>query len=191
MKEAEEICPKSKEEWRKWLSENHKDKAAVWLVFYKKDSPNFNLSWSDSVDEAICFGWIDSTKRTIDKERYKQYFSKRKPKSIWSKINRDKVAELTEKGLMSEAGLETIRVAKENGSWTILDEIENMETPSDLLKELDQYEQALANYENFSKSAKKSILYWLISAKRPETRQKRIKEVAENAELNQMPKPFR
>ena len=88
MKDAEEFCPKNHEEWRKWLELNHDQKEAVWLIFYKKKSPNYNLSWSDSVDEALCFGWIDSTKKTINSEKYMQYFCKRKPKSNWSKINK-------------------------------------------------------------------------------------------------------
>src|SRR5690606_10495074 len=127
MKEAEEICPKNKNEWRKWLELNHIKKDAVWLIFYKKTSPKYNLSWSESVDESLCFGWIDSTKKTIDTERYKQYFTKRKAKSNWSKINKEKVKNLIDKGLITEAGLKSIEIAKENGSWTILDAVENLE----------------------------------------------------------------
>ena len=92
MNNTEEFCPSNQQDWRNWLELNHKNKDAVWLIFYKKNSPNFNLSWSESVDEALCFGWIDSTKKAIDKEKYKQYFSKRKAKSNWSKINKEKVA---------------------------------------------------------------------------------------------------
>jgi len=116
MKIKEEYCPSNQQEWRSWLELNHKSKEAVWLVFYKKKSPKYNLSWSQAVDEALCFGWIDSVKKTIDHETYIQYFSKRKPKSNWSKVNKDKVNNLIVNGLMKEEGLKSIAIAKENGS---------------------------------------------------------------------------
>ena len=111
MKDAEEYSPTSQKDWRTWLQSNHQNKDAVWLIFYKKSSPKYNLSWSESVDEALCFGWIDSTKRPIDNEQYKQYFSKRKAKSNWSKINKDKVQALIDQGLMQEAGYQSIDIA--------------------------------------------------------------------------------
>lgn len=104
IKNAESFCPKSTEDWRKWLEINHKKKEALWLIFYKKSAPKYNLSWSEAVDEALCFGWIDSTKRTIDTEEYQQYFCKRKAKSNWSKVNKDKVKTLIEQGLMAREG---------------------------------------------------------------------------------------
>lgn len=191
MKEAEEICPKNKKEWREWLELNHKEKNAVWLIFYKKSSPNFNLSWSESVDESLCFGWIDSTKKTIDNERFKQYFSKRKPKSNWSKVNKDKIKNLIDQRLMKEAGYKSIEIAKENGSWTILDAVENLEIPKDLEQELKIHKEAMRYFESLTKSLKKQLLYWVISAKRDETRNKRIKEIVENASIQQKPKQFK
>lgn len=191
MKEAKEICPKNRKAWREWLQLNHIEKDAVWLIFYKKKSPNFNLSWSESVDEALCFGWIDSTKKTVDKERYKQYFSKRKPKSNWSKVNKDKITSLIDQGLMKKAGYKSIEIAKENGSWTILDTIENLEIPEDLERELKSLKGAREFFEKQSKSYKKSMLYWVFSAKRKETRNKRIMEIVENASVQRKPKQFR
>lgn len=191
MKEAEEICPKNSKEWREWLERNHEDKDAVWLVFYKKNSPNFNLSWSDSVDASLCFGWIDSTKKKIDKECFKQYFSKRKPKSNWSKVNKEKVKILTEQGLMKDAGYRSIEVAKENGSWWILDTVENLEIPNDLERELERHNGAAEYFESLTKSIKKSLLYWIVSAKRIETREKRIKEIGRNASVQTIPKLFK
>lgn len=191
MKEAEEICPKNKQEWRKWLEVNHLEKDAVWLIFYRKTSVNYNLSWSESVDESLCFGWIDSTKKTIDAERYKQYFTKRKAKSNWSKVNKEKVKSLIDEGLMRKSGFKSIEIAKENGSWTILDTVENLEVPNDLLQELKKNQKAIEYFENLSKSDKKSILYWLVSAKREVTRAKRIVEVVENARLQLKPKQLR
>lgn len=191
MKEVEEICPSSREEWRNWLELHHEEKEAVWLVFYKKSSPNFNLSWSESVDESLCFGWIDSTKKTIDKERFKQYFSKRKPKSNWSKVNKDKVKNLIDQRLMKEAGFKSIEVAKKNGSWTILDTVERLEIPEDLEKELRKQKGAMQYFESLNKSSKKTLLYWLVSAKRDNTRNKRISEIVNNASLQMKPKQFR
>ena len=190
MKEAQEYCPKNQKDWRAWLELNHKEEKPVWLIFYKKKSPSYNLSWSDSVDEALCFGWIDSTKRTIDSEKYKQYFSKRKAKSNWSKVNKDKVEILIAKGLMQEAGYKSIEIAKENGSWTILDAVEALIIPDDLKKELAKDKRAKDFFESLSKSAKKVLLYWVFSAKRKETRQKRILEIVEKASNNMKPKQF-
>lgn len=191
MKDFQEYCPKNKDEWRAWLSLNHVKEEAVWLVFYKKKSPNFNLSWSDSVDEALCFGWIDSVKKSIDEERYKQYFCKRKVKSIWSKVNKDKVKALTDQGLMKAEGNKSVAIAKENGSWNTLDEVEALVTPDDLKEEFLNHKGALDFFEGLSKSVKKNLLYWVMSAKREETRNKRILEVAKNASENLKPKQFR
>jgi uncharacterized protein YdeI (YjbR/CyaY-like superfamily) len=143
------------------------------------------------VDEALCFGWIDSTKRTMDNEKFKQYFTKRKATSNWSKINKDKVKLLIDQGLMKEEGYKSIEIAKENGSWTILDGIEALIIPDDLLEELKNHKGSMDYFESLSKSAKKILLYWVISAKRKETRQKRIVEIAENACENLKPKQFR
>ncbi|MEP0005292.1 MAG: YdeI/OmpD-associated family protein [Balneola sp.] len=191
MKDVEEFCPNDKKDWRDWLELNHNKKEAVWLIFYKKKSPNYNLSWSESVDEALCFGWIDSTKKAIDNEKYRQYFCKRKSKSNWSKINKDKVKTLMDLGLMKEAGYKTIEVAKENGSWTILDEVEALVIPEDLKSAFEKYNGSMEYFNSLSKSVKKQLLYWIVSAKRDETRQKRIQQIVEDAGQNMKPKQFR
>lgn len=166
-------------------------KQSVWLVYFKSSTKIASLSWSEAVDEALCFGWIDSTKKTIDNEKYMQYFSRRKPKSIWSKINKDKVAYLTSKNLIQEAGYKTVEIAKKNGSWFILDEVEALILPKGLRKEFDKREDSLEYYESLSKSTKKILLSWIVLAKRAETKQKRIIEIAENASRNTKPKQFR
>lgn len=191
MKDVEDYCPYDKKDWRKWLELNHNEKDAVWLIFYKKKSPSYNLSWSESVDEALCFGWIDSTKRPIDDEKYKQYFSKRKAKSNWSKINKDKVKTLIDQGLMKAAGYKTIEIAKEDGSWTILDEIEALTVPEDLKNEFANHKGSMEYFDSLSKSIKKILLHWIVSAKRTETRQKRVLEIAQNARNHLKPKQFR
>lgn len=169
--------PKSLTAWRRWLEKNHISKQAVWLVFYKKSSQKKSLTWSEAVDVALCFGWIDSKKIKIDEETAHQFFSKRKAKSTWSKINKEKVENLIATGLMREAGYISIETAKQNGSWTILDEVEELIIPKDLKAELKNKPVAKVYFENLSRSVKKAILQWLVMAKRPETRQKRIDEI--------------
>ncbi|MDB4534311.1 YdeI/OmpD-associated family protein [Vicingaceae bacterium] len=191
MKDVEEYCPKDKKDWRKWLVLNHLKKDAVWLIFYKVKSSKHNLSWSDSVDEALCFGWIDSTKRSIDDETFIQYFCKRKAKSNWSKVNKDKVKTLIDQDLMQEKGYKSIEIAKENGSWTILDSVEALIVPEDLKESFASHKGATEYYNSLSNSSKKTLLYWLNSAKRTETRQKRILEIVENASQSLKPKQFR
>ncbi len=109
MKVVEEFCPCNQKDWRKWLELNHNTKEAVWLLLYKKKSPDHHLSWSESVDEALCFGWINSIKKTINAEKYKQYFCQRKAKSNWSKINKDKVKNLTDLGLIKRPATKALK----------------------------------------------------------------------------------
>lgn len=182
--------PKNIKEWRKWLHKNHVSKPNVWIVLYNKASGKSTISWSDAVEVALCYGWIDSKKIKIDEEKSHQYFCKRKPKSTWSKINKDKIAKLIELDLLVEAGYITIEVAKQNGSWTILDEVEELQIPIDLEKAFKTYNGSKQFFLSLSKSVKKSILQWLVLAKRPETRQKRIEEIAELASKGMKPKQF-
>lgn len=191
MKDVEEYCPVDSKDWRKWLELNHQKKDAIWLILYRKKSSKFNLSWSDAVDEALCFGWIDSTKKTVDDISYKQYFTKRKPKSNWSKINKEKVKTLIDQGLMREEGYKSVNVAKENGSWTILDSIEDLIIPKELQEAFEQSAGSLEYFESLSDSSKKILLYWVVSAKREETKRKRALEIAENASKGTKPKQFR
>ncbi len=182
------FCPESREEWRRWLEENHIEEESIWLVQYKVKSKKKSITWSESVEEALCFGWIDSVRRTIDDESYKQYYSKRKPNSTWSKINKDKVVILAEQGLMAEAGLLTIEVAKKNGSWTILDTVEELIVPTDLEEAFAKEANSKEYYLSLSKSTQKMLLAWVALAKRPETRQKRIDEIAKLAAKQKLPK---
>ena len=186
--DIETFYPASQIAWRKWLQKNHKSKQAVWLIFYSKSSVNVSISWSNAVDEALCFGWIDSKKIKVDEETSHQYFSKRKPKSTWSKINKDKVERLVEQGLMTEAGFASIEIAKNNGSWTLLDEVEQLVIPKDLEAEFTNKPKSKDFFISLSKSTRKAILQWLILAKTTETRQKRIAEIIENAGQNLKPK---
>lgn len=190
---SEEIAifyPENNQQWRQWLQENHDSKQAVWVVFYKKSSGKPTISWSDAVNEALCFGWIDSKKISIDSERSHQFFSKRKAKSNWSKINKEKIQWLIESGLMTKAGYESVEIAKQNGSWTILDSVEELIIPEDLEEAFQLYEGSQDFFLGLSKSVRKMMLYWVISAKRPETRQNRITEIVESAARKLKPKQF-
>jgi uncharacterized protein YdeI (YjbR/CyaY-like superfamily) len=175
---------KTQKEWRKWLEKNHQSEKSVWLIIYKKGSETPSVYYPDAVDEALCFGWIDSKPNKRDDESYYQFFAKRNPKSNWSKVNKDKVARLLEKALITPAGLEVIEIARQNGTWYALDEIEQLFIPEDLLNLLDKNKTAYKNWEGFPRSSKRGILEWISNAKRPETRQKRIEETVELAEKN-------
>lgn len=177
--EIEIFCPTNQQEWRQWLEENHGSKQAVWLVYYKKKAQMPTISWSEAVDEALCFGWIDSTAKPIDEHTYKQFFTKRKHKSVWSKVNKNKIEQLIKNGLMAEAGHKIIEIAKQNGSWTILDDVEALIIPEDLEIEFQKNSGLKEIFLSLSKSVRKAYLYRLILAKQTETRQKRIKEIIE------------
>lgn len=174
----------SAKEWRKWLKKNHQSERSVWLIIYKKGSKVPSVYYSEAVDEALCFGWIDSKANKRDEDSYYQYFAKRNPKSKWSQINKEKVEKLLAKNLMSPAGLEMIQIAHETGTWTALDEVENIIIPPDLEKAFAENNTALTNWDNFPRSAKRGILEWLLNAKKNETRIKRINETVELAAKN-------
>lgn len=159
-------------------------------MYFRVSSQVPSVSWSEAVDEALCFGWIDSTKKSIDEERYIQYFSKRKPTSTWSKINKEKVSQLIQQGRMTDAGYETIRTAKQNGTWSIMDDIENLIIPKELKIALGENNIAKNYFESQSKSTMKGMLYWIVIAKRKETRQKRIDEIVRLASQGKRPKQF-
>jgi uncharacterized protein YdeI (YjbR/CyaY-like superfamily) len=190
-KEKATFCPANAQEWRQWLEKNHRSEQSVWLVQYKKSSDNPTVSWSEAVDEALCFGWIDSTRKTLDHETFIQFFTKRKPTSIWSKINKEKVKQLIADGRMTEAGLKSIETAKANGSWTILDDVEELKVPADLENAFDLHPGSRDFFLSLSKSVRKMFLVWVVLAKREETRQKRIAEIAELAAEGLRPKQFR
>lgn len=173
------------------MQEHHKKASSVWVIFYKKKSGLPSISWSTAVEVALCFGWIDSKKVTIDEKEYRQYFSKRKAVSTWSKINKDKVQKLIDQDLMTEAGFASIKIAKENGSWTLLDSVEALVIPNDLEQAFESKPGSKDFFQSLSRSLRKSILSWPVLAKRAETRQKRIEKIAELASQNMVPKQFR
>jgi len=179
-----ELYFKNDQEWRNWLHENHTINNGVYLIFYKVTSKQPSMRWEEAVKVALCYGWIDSTVKKLDEERRRQYFCPRKPKSVWSKLNKTYIIDLIKDDLMHQSGLKSIAIAKENGSWTSLDAVENGIIPDDLKKAFDKNKLAYTNYKNFAKSYKKSYLYWLNQAKRAETRDKRIIEIIRLCKAN-------
>ncbi len=186
----ETFSPTSRENWREWLAENHRSKQSIWLVYYKIQANIPTVSYNDAVDEALCFGWIDSTKKSLGNDTFMQFFSKRKPNSVWSKINKGKIQRLIDEGLVTEAGFESIEKAKQNGSWSILDEVEELIIPEDLENEFNTKAGSKDFFLSLSKSVRKAILQWLVLAKQAETRQRRITEIAELASQKLKPKQF-
>lgn len=184
----ETITPKNRAAWRKWLQQNHDKKAGIWLIYYKKNVAIVTVSYVDAVEEALCFGWIDSKAKPIDDEKYMQYFGPRKANGGWSKINKARIAQLQADGLMTEAGQQVIDAAIANGTWTLLDEIEELIIPADLAAAFKKNKKARTYYDSLSRSDKRAILLWLVMAKRPETRTKRIAEVVTLASEGKKPK---
>jgi uncharacterized protein YdeI (YjbR/CyaY-like superfamily) len=179
--------PPTREEWRQWLKDNHATSPGIWIIYYKKGTQKPTVSYEDAVEEALSFGWIDSTANSLDEERYTQLFTPRNAKSNWSRINKQRVEKLIKMGTMTPAGLEKIEIAKKNGSWTIMDDVEDLIVPDDLEIEFKKNKEAISNYNNFSNSVKKQVLWFIVSAKRPETRKRRIEKVIKALEKNEKP----
>lgn len=185
--ELKTFYARDRQAWRKWLEKNHAKSAGVWLIYYKKSSGNTRLEYNDAVEEALCFGWIDSTSRPMDHEKYMQRFTPRKAKSGWSALNKRRVEKMIEQNLMTKAGLEKIEEAKRNGAWEHLDHVEALKLPEDFEKALSRNKKAKINFENFPQFTKKQFLYRINSAKRPETRKERIKLLVKMAAANKKP----
>jgi uncharacterized protein YdeI (YjbR/CyaY-like superfamily) len=175
--------------WRAWLEQNHATSSGVWLVTFKKHSGQPHLDYGESVEEALCYGWVDSTSGKVDDLRSMRYHAPRKARSGWAKPNKERIVRLLEVGLMQPSGLAKIEAAKRDGSWTLLDAVEALEVPDDLEQALRGFPNAGSNFTAFPKSAKRGILEWIVQAKRPETRAKRIAQTArlanENVRANQ------
>ena len=164
-------------EFKEWLHNNHSNYNGIYLIFYTVANENDSMRWEEAVRVALCYGWIDSTVKSLGDGKRRQYFCPRKPKSVWSKVNKNHIKKLKTEGLMHATGLASIKIAKENGSWTSLDNVENGVIPEDLQAAFNKNPQAFENYSNFTRGQCKSYLYWLNQAKREETRLKRIVEI--------------
>lgn len=177
--------------WRAWLEERHATARGVWLVYYKKGSGRPRVAYADAVEEALCVGWIDSRPNALDAERSTQLFSPRKPGSPWSRLNKQRIETLTAAGLMRPAGLAVVAAAKADGSWSAYDAIEDLTLPDDLAEALAAAPTAQAYFDAFPPSSKKNILWWIVSAKRSETRTKRVAETVRLATENKRANHYR
>ena len=185
--------PRDREAWQHWLQENHHQSHGIWLITFKKSSGKQTFTQSEAIEDALCFGWIDSQPAKLDEERTMLYFSPRKPGSGWSKLNKERIAKMQAANLMQSAGLEKIATAQQDGSWSKLDSLDALEIPDDLDAAFQKYPQARQNFKAFPPSTQRGILEWVIQAKRAQTRAKRIEETAklasQNQRANQWPRP--
>ena len=181
---GEQVQVESRAAWRAWLEQNHARDQGIWLVRFKKHCAARYVSYDEAVEEALCFGWIDSLPRRLDADRTMLWLSPRKAGSGWSKLNKERVERMLEADLMTPAGLAAVENAKADGSWQALDAVDALEIPADLGAALDRYAQARHYFEAFPPSTRRGILEWISNAKRPQTRAKRIEETARLAQEN-------
>jgi uncharacterized protein YdeI (YjbR/CyaY-like superfamily) len=185
----EAVYPPDRAAWRAWLEAYHTSAKGVWLVYYKKGSGMPTIAYPDMVKECLCFGWIDSRVSRLDEARYLQLITPRKPRSVWSKINKGYVEELKRENLLAPAGLRAIQIAKDNGSWSSLDEVEALTIPEDLAAALAASPVAQATFATYSPSTLKLALTRLAAAKRPVTRQRRLTDLIALAAEGKKPVP--
>ena len=183
------LQPATLADWRAWLADNHARPEGVWLITYRPATGKTPFSYEQAVEEALCFGWIDGQARRLDDERTMLWFAPRRPGSGWARTNKARIERLIADGRMTPAGLAKIEAAQADGSWTLLDSVERLEVPDDLAAEFDKYPDARAHFDAFPPSARRMALTWIATAKRPETRAKRVAETArlaqENVRVNQ------
>lgn len=170
------VTPASRADWRGWLASNTDRQEGLWIVYRKKASGLVGPVYDDLVEEALCFGWIDSQVLRVDDHRIMQWFSPRRKGGLWSALNKTRIERLVREGLMTEVGQATIDAAQADGSWSQTDEVDARIVPADLASALDAVPEAMAAYETLSDSAKKQYLWWIHAAKRPATRVNRIEE---------------
>ena len=179
MGDLKQIQPKSRAAWRRWLEKHHATSRGIWLVYAKKHTGIPSLTYNDAVEEALCFGWIDSLIHPIDDSLYRQVFTPRKEKSAWSAANRKRVERLIEAGVMTAAGLALVTLAKKTGRWEAHKPSESLTLPAELKKALNANAAAKKNWPTYTESQRKMFLYRVHGAKRPETRAERVARVIE------------
>jgi uncharacterized protein YdeI (YjbR/CyaY-like superfamily) len=182
--DAPDVEPGSLAAWRRWLRANHDTSDGVWLVLDKTTAPRIRLTVSDAVDEALCWGWIDSLPRKVDDSRWKLWLAPRKPKSVWSKVNKTKLERLLAEGRVQPPGLAAIDRAKANGSWSSIDQAESLEIPEDLARALAAVPGARGHFDAFPPSVRRGILGWISGAKTSTTRNARVQKTATMAGEN-------
>jgi uncharacterized protein YdeI (YjbR/CyaY-like superfamily) len=188
MADAPMVHAEDRAAWRAWLEANHASETGAWLVSWRRGRGP-RVEYEEAVEEALCFGWIDSQGGNIDDARSRQYFAPRKAQSGWAATNKARIERLIATGLMRPAGLAAIERAKANGSWRLLDDVEQGIVPDDLAAALAAHPPAAANFDAFPKSAKRAMLAWTAQAKRLATRAQRIQAIAERAAVNERAYP--
>jgi len=171
----------TRDQWRAWLTDNVTSARGVWLCSWRTTTDRLRCPYPEAVEEAICFGWIDSTATVLDDERSLQLFTPRRPKSPWTRLNRERAAEMERRGLMTDAGRNAIAAARANDWWTISDQVEDLVEPAELTAALDRDPRARANWDGFPPSARKQMLWWIVSAARDTTRAGRIAQIITEA----------
>lgn len=179
------VEPASRAAWRAWLGENHATAPHAWLVTRKKAAGGPALTYAEAVEEALCVGWVDSVPRALDAERSMLYFAPRQRGSGWSRPNKERARRLEATGRMLPAGQARVDAARADGSWTLLDDVENGVVPDDLARALAAQPGAGAFWDAFPRSARRGILEWIHLAKQPETRARRVAETVEKAARNE------
>jgi uncharacterized protein YdeI (YjbR/CyaY-like superfamily) len=172
-------------EWRSWLEENCRSGEAVWLIVYNKGSSTPSVRWHDAIENALCYGWVDSKAVKRDRESCYLCFSPRNPNSTWGRMNRQRAEKMIEAGLMRPRGQELIDHAKAIGTWAKLADAQNLVIPGDLQAAFDENEMAFGYFRAFPPSSRRVILEWIAQAKKPETRQRRIQKTVELAARNE------
>jgi uncharacterized protein YdeI (YjbR/CyaY-like superfamily) len=172
------VHPLTRADWRDWLREHHDRPEGVWLVSWKRSTAKPRVEYDEAVEEALCFGWVDSTAGTVDDERSQLWFAPRRKGSGWSRSNKERVERLVAAGLMEPPGLAKIDAAKADGSWSKLDAVEALEVPNDLASAFAGHPGSAAKFAAFPPGVRRAILAWIVDARRPETRAKRVDETA-------------
>jgi uncharacterized protein YdeI (YjbR/CyaY-like superfamily) len=177
----------NRKEWRSWLKKNHNKGKLIWLVYYKKHTGRPRIPYDDAVEEALCYGWIDSTVKRIDDEIFIQKFTPRKKRSVWSDLNKQRVKKLIKLGKMAKPGMEKVIAAKENGDWDKVPKAQTFEydMPAELETLLSSNKKAASNFSKLSPSNQKRYIAWIASAKKIETRERRAAEAFELIKSNQ------
>jgi uncharacterized protein YdeI (YjbR/CyaY-like superfamily) len=180
-RESERFQAETLPEWRAWLAVNHHGSNGIWLVSWKSGTGRPRIGYEEAVEEALAFGWVDSKGASLDEERTMLWFTRRKANSPWSLTNKERVARLEASGRMADAGRDAIKAAQANGMWTILDDAQRLIVPADLAAALADVPGARENWDAFSPSARRSVLEWIVLARKPATRQTRIDQTAHRA----------
>ncbi len=186
--DAERFQPASLAAWSAWLAEHHADTPGVWLVTHKQSSGLAAFDYEDAIIEALRWGWVDSTQRGIDEQRSMMWYAPRRPGSVWTRRNKVRVAALEAAGRMEPAGQQAVDAARASGMWTLMDEVEDLVVPADLAAALDALPGARDHWESFPPSARKQALAWIVLAKLPETRAKRVADVADRSAHGERPR---